>query len=436
MKEITRSAIKATVISLLSLVSQAPVAADTPEFGQHPIKYGTKGDAVLKLRCLLKAHGFIASKNPSSDYYDGSLVWAVKQFQKSVRLKQPGNAGPATLAELKRNTAAWNKCVTKSSARSEPQSNEAKPAKKARLGQSEVDCRPADTAMHGDFEYSFSRVIKIQILLDRQHFSTGELDGICGSNTRKAIFDWRRFGNKISFDPMDEASIDRALARNGGTAFKEHRITADDVAGPFLASIPSDWTEKSKLETMGYTSKLEKLGERFQTSTRALEQLNPDARFVAGEVITIPRLGQPLQKTEDNYSLELQIKREVVLLHVEGAIVARFPVTINPAKTPTRPMVTGVRAHRPNYTHTTFVNGTKKVFVYPEGPNNPVGTDWITLNGLAESDRHLRGFGLHGSSDPSRISKQSSAGCIRLTNWDIEELAPLLKQGVVLVPTT
>ena len=45
----------------------------------------------------------------------------------------------------------------------------------------------------------------------------------------------------------------------------------------------------------------------------------------------------------------------------------------------------------------------------PAGPNNPVGVVWIDL-----SKEH---YGIHGTPEPSRISKSESHGCIRLTNW-------------------
>jgi lipoprotein-anchoring transpeptidase ErfK/SrfK len=47
-----------------------------------------------------------------------------------------------------------------------------------------------------------------------------------------------------------------------------------------------------------------------------------------------------------------------------------------------------------------------------------VGTVWIDL-----SKPH---YGIHGTPEPSRIGKTSSHGCVRLTNWDVEELAKLV----------
>ena len=58
----------------------------------------------------------------------------------------------------------------------------------------------------------------------------------------------------------------------------------------------------------------------------------------------------------------------------------------------------------------------------PPGPNNPVGTTWIDLTEPT--------YGIHGTPEPSRIDKTSSHGCVRLTNWDVEELAALIEKGV------
>ena len=63
-----------------------------------------------------------------------------------------------------------------------------------------------------------------------------------------------------------------------------------------------------------------------------------------------------------------------------------------------------------------------KPFTIEGGPNNPVGAMWI---GLSQAS-----YGIHGTSDPSRVSKSDSHGCVRLTNWDVERLGALVKKGV------
>ncbi|HEX4566901.1 MAG TPA: L,D-transpeptidase, partial [Vicinamibacterales bacterium] len=61
------------------------------------------------------------------------------------------------------------------------------------------------------------------------------------------------------------------------------------------------------------------------------------------------------------------------------------------------------------------------------GPNNPVGVVWIDL-----SREH---YGLHGTPEPSLIGKTTSHGCVRLTNWDAEKLAGLVRPGTKVIFT-
>lgn len=61
-----------------------------------------------------------------------------------------------------------------------------------------------------------------------------------------------------------------------------------------------------------------------------------------------------------------------------------------------------------------------KVIPYGD-PDNELGTHWLSLN--------VRGYGLHGTWKPETVGQQSSAGCIRLLNDDIEELYTLAPVG-------
>jgi lipoprotein-anchoring transpeptidase ErfK/SrfK len=60
----------------------------------------------------------------------------------------------------------------------------------------------------------------------------------------------------------------------------------------------------------------------------------------------------------------------------------------------------------------------------PAGPNNPVGVVWLDLT--AES------YGIHGTPEPERVGKTYSHGCVRLTNWDIKDLASLAGKGTIV----
>ena len=65
-----------------------------------------------------------------------------------------------------------------------------------------------------------------------------------------------------------------------------------------------------------------------------------------------------------------------------------------------------------------------KVLTISKGPNGPVGSVWIDLTEPT--------YGIHGTPDPELINKVGSHGCVCLTNWDAEELAGMVKPGVVV----
>jgi lipoprotein-anchoring transpeptidase ErfK/SrfK len=114
----------------------------------------------------------------------------------------------------------------------------------------------------------------------------------------------------------------------------------------------------------------------------------------------------------------------------DGKLLAFFPATVGSAEKPTptgKLKVTSVHRN-PTYRYNPkyrFKGVRSRVpFLVRPGPNNPVGSVWI---GLSE-----QGFGLHGTGEPSRVSKSESHGCVRMTNWDAERLAASVKKGVAV----
>jgi lipoprotein-anchoring transpeptidase ErfK/SrfK len=98
-----------------------------------------------------------------------------------------------------------------------------------------------------------------------------------------------------------------------------------------------------------------------------------------------------------------------------GAIVRIFLVAVGAAASPSpagKFQITQ-RVTKPTYYH--------KGMVVPSGPANPVGSRWVGLN--------KKGYGIHGTNDPSSIGKASSHGCIRMSNRDIEQFFKMVSAG-------
>ena len=121
-------------------------------------------------------------------------------------------------------------------------------------------------------------VAALQVLLDRRGASPGVIDGHFGSNVDKAIVTYREITGE-NLKSTDPEGIKTALAASGGDAFTSYTITASDAAGPFVASVPSDYGEKAKLDRLSYTSVPEMLAEKFHMDEKYLKALNPGGEF-------------------------------------------------------------------------------------------------------------------------------------------------------------
>ena len=270
-------------------------------------------------------------------------------------------------------------------------------------------------------------VLKLQIMLDQAHFSPGVIDGRMGDNTVYALREFEKRSGLASDGRLDQ-EVWNALSTGKPKVLVTYTVTEAETKGPFVKSIPNDYAAMAELDGLSYTSVEELLGEKFHLDIALLKALNPGVRLDhPGEKIVVPNVVNVGPKGEVT-NIEIDKAQSVLRGYGrDGKLLVVYPASIGSEENPSprgKMTVKGV-ARNPKYSYRPDTNfqqqGNLGPLTLPPGPNGPVGSIWIDLT--------KETYGIHGTADPELVGKTLSHGCVRLTNWDAEELGRLVKFG-------
>lgn len=215
---------------------------------------------------------------------------------------------------------------------------------------------------------------------------------------------------------------------------------ASSILVEYLESIKQDVNIKEFIELKTFTAKvnLDKIYSRRITDNSVLYVIKPSDNLVGiaktyGTTVdlikktnslksNVIRPNNHLKVINSTFSIIVSKSKNTLIVKENGKYFKEYNIgTGRENTTPTGNfIITGKQAKPTWYKHdgTIIQYGSKE---------NELGTRWMSIN--------YPGYGIHGTWDDNSIGKQSSAGCIRLTNADVEELFTYITEGTSVLIT-
>ena len=272
-------------------------------------------------------------------------------------------------------------------------------------------------------------MFEAQVALARFGISSGSLDGVMGSQTRAAVLAFQRMTGLPESLELNAAT--RARLMLDSPPLKTYTVTSNDLAR--LQLLSKTWLGKSQQTALDFETILELVAEKGHASPNLIRRFNPTVDWtnvVAETTIQIPDVEYPPPKTKAAFVVISLAEKKLEAFDAQTNLLAHFPCSIaaRVEKRPAGELHVSAVAPNPDYTFNPEVfpespeaQQLKTKLVLPPGPNNPVGTAWISLD--------KPGYGMHGTPSPEQVGRTESHGCFRLANWNAEYLVKLVTVG-------
>lgn len=196
-----------------------------------------------------------------------------------------------------------------------------------------------------------------------------------------------------------ETYPDAAIVKNAKPKLEE--LSMKLLFSPLIDKYSKEYTVQAG-DSLGKISKV------FGTTIELIKKSN---NLTSNNI----RQGQKLKVVTAKFSVVVDKSQNILLLKENGDVIKTYKVA------------TGLNNDTPVGTFKITSKLVEPVWyktgavVQPGSPENVLGTRWMGIS--------KEGYGIHGTTDPSSLGKQATAGCVRMLNSDVEEVYGILPEG-------
>lgn len=179
---------------------------------------------------------------------------------------------------------------------------------------------------------------------------------------------------------------------------------------------------QKELYTIQAGDSLAKIAKKFNTTIEAVQKQNN----LEPENKTIYK-GNTFSVYKGDWSVRVKKEGHLLALYDNGDLFKIYDIGVGRQnRTPlgTFDIVAKIKEPAWEYRGKRYEFGT---------PENVLGTRWLKLKPTGTTDKGLSGYGIHGTWDESSIGRDSSNGCIRMLNKDVEELFTIVPHKTEVV---
>ncbi len=157
---------------------------------------------------------------------------------------------------------------------------------------------------------------------------------------------------------------------------------------------------------------LSKIAKRFNTTVGLIKKGNR----LSSDII------RPKQRLKVNicpFSIAIDKSQNLLFLKRKNEVVRTYIVATGKDNgTPVGNFKITNKLEKPTWYRTGAV-------IPPDSPDNVLGSRWMGFD--------LKGYGIHGTTEPNHLGKQITLGCIRMHNQDVEELFDIVPVGTEVI---